>query len=116
MSGFCVYGRSRQVAIERAKNKVPTHEGRRLLSEVEWMEKARAIADEKYLSMKPVKVTQEFDAPQFAEEFIALVERCNTPDLAGLRIMCQGAKTKADGSPMLNKAGQPRTGWVPYSA
>lgn len=116
MSGFCVYGRSRQVAIERAKNKVPTHEGRKPLSENEWMERVRALADEKFLSMKPVKVTQEFDAPQFAEEFIALVERCNTPDLASLRIMCQGTKTKADGSPMLGKDGKPKTGWVPYAA
>lgn len=116
MSGFCVYGRSRQVAIERAKNKVPTHEGRKPLSESEWMERVRALADEKFLSMKPVKVTHEFDAPQFAEEFIALVERCNTPDLASLKIMCQGTKTKADGTPMVNKDGSPKTGWVPFRA
>lgn len=116
MSGFCVYGRSRIVEIERAKKKVPTHEGRRSLSESEWMEKVSALADEKFLSMKPVKVSHEFDAPQFAEEFIALDERCNTPDLASLKIMCQGAKTKADGSPMLNKDGRPKTGWVPFKA
>uniref|UniRef100_A0A0H3WNJ2 Uncharacterized protein n=1 Tax=Pandoraea faecigallinarum TaxID=656179 RepID=A0A0H3WNJ2_9BURK len=104
------------MAIERAKNKVPTHEGRKPLSENEWMERVRALADEKFLSMKPVKVTQEFDAPQFAEEFIALVERCNTPDLASLKIMCQGTKTKADGTPMVNKDGSPKTGWVPFRA
>ncbi|WP_155740076.1 hypothetical protein [Pandoraea pnomenusa] len=111
-----MYGRSRQVAIERAKNKVPTHEGRKPLSESEWMERVQALADEKFLSMKPVKVTHEFDAPQFAEEFITLVERCKAADFASLKIMCQGTKTKADGTPMVNRDGSPKTGWVPYSA
>ncbi|PVX86441.1 hypothetical protein [Paraburkholderia unamae] len=81
MGGFCVYGQSMEVARARAAKKISTFdsEAKRPLTEVEWRERVDEEASGIFTRMKPVRVSPEFDAPQFARDFIDLAARTAPP-------------------------------------
>lgn len=59
---------------------------------------------------KPVRISPEFDAPQFCRDWFAV-------DPAQVRLACimvRGPKTGADGKPVMRKGMQVMT-WLPYT-
>jgi hypothetical protein len=77
VSTYAVFGMSRPRAVEMARRSVPTEEGPaayvRSLSEKEWESKVQSVADATMLSGKTVQLSDKFDAPQFAHEFLGAV-------------------------------------------
>lgn len=74
MGAFAVFGVSRAACWESAKKKTERQEGKgdsaRWLGEAEWMDKVRAEAERQFQSNRVGPVSDSFDAPQFAEEFL----------------------------------------------
>lgn len=64
---------------------------------------------------KSRQLSQLFDAPQYAEQFVTLTRKqCECRDL---RIRAKCVITDADGRPIINKKTKaPKVGWVDYSA
>lgn len=62
-------------------------------------------------SKKSRQLSQLFDAPQYAEQFVALVRKqCKCRDL---RIRAKCMLTDADGRPIINKKTKvPKVGWM----
>ncbi|ROL64577.1 hypothetical protein [Pseudomonas vranovensis] len=62
---------------------------------------------------KVKQLSQLFDAPQFAEQFVALTRKhCKCRDL---RIRAKCVLTDAEGNPIINeKTKAPKVGWVDY--
>ena len=117
MGGFCVYGQSMEVARARAAKKVSTFdsEAKRPLTEVEWRERVDEEATGIFARMKPVRVSPEFDAPQFARDFIDLAARTAPPShaLANMAVMRIDKKLDAKGNEVKSKtSGLPLMTWV----
>lgn len=114
MSAFCVFGASMAAARARAEKKVPTLEHGKSLSEAEWLARVEAEASRIFERMTPVRVSSEFDAPQFCDEFISLAGRCGGGHVSRLKVMQLVEKLDAKGKPKINKrTGKPAIGWVP---
>ncbi|WP_434715477.1 hypothetical protein [Paraburkholderia sp. A3RO-2L] len=97
MGGFCVYGKSMEVARTRAAKKVSEFEpgSRRPLTEAEWRERVDEEAAGIFTRMKPVRVSPEFDAPQFARDFIDLAARTAPPLSRSREHGCHAARQEA---------------------
>lgn len=114
MSAFCVFGASMAVARARAEKKIPTREHGQLLSEAEWRRRVEAQASRIFERVTPVRISGEFDAPQFCEEFISLAARCGGKHVSRLKVMQIGEKLGAKGNLKINKrTGKAAIGWVP---
>lgn len=61
------------------------------------------------------QLSQMFDAPQYAEQFIALMRRqCVCRDL---KIRAKAVLTDGNGKPIINaKTKAPKVGWIDYTA
>jgi hypothetical protein len=117
MGAFCVYAASREVATIRAEKKVSTREGKRQLTEAEWREKVAIEASAIFTRMKPVRCSPEFDAPQFAADFIDLAEKTAADAFANMKVMRLGDKVDKKGAPSISKTtGKPMITWVPFES
>lgn len=119
MGGFCVYGQSLEIARTRAAKKVSEFEPsgepgkKRRLTQAEWAERVNEKATGIFASMKPVRVSPEFDAPQFARDFIDCAVK--TSVLANMAVMCMDKKLDAKGAEVKSKtSGLTLMTWVRY--
>lgn len=65
--------------------------------------------------MKPVQISEAFDAPQFCQSFIEIAER--DVRCRDLTIMVYAEKKGKDGMPIKSKrTGKPIKTWQPYEA
>jgi hypothetical protein len=106
-----------EVARTRAAKKVSEFDPgtRRPLTEAEWRERVDEEATSIFARMKPVRVSPEFDAPQFARDFIDLTARTAPPShaLANMAVMRLDKKRDDKGNDVLSKAsGMPLMTWV----
>nr|WP_132451672.1 hypothetical protein [Paraburkholderia sp. BL8N3] len=114
-----MFAASLDVAKVRAEKKVSTYdkEAKRPLTESEWRERVALEATNIFGRMKPVRVSPEFDAPQFAKEFCSLAEKTYADAITNMKVMRIGEKIDAKGNPVISKTtGQPQLTWVPFDA
>lgn len=112
MGAFCVFGVSRSVCRKLAEKKVATFCPKlgRELSPVEWGARVVAEGDRVFSeSTKQVRISPEFDAPQFCRDWLAV----SPAEVRLARIMVRGPKTGADDKPVIRK-GVPVMTWLPY--
>jgi hypothetical protein len=115
MSGFCVFGVTRQDCLKRARAKVRTIDPKtkKELSPAEWAERVQVVADELFNIAKSKQISPAMDSPQFCVDWIDVGER--TGQIRGAKIMAKGKKVDAKGRERTRK-GIPVIGWVPYEA
>jgi hypothetical protein len=114
MGAFCVFGVSRQVCRKQAESKVKTidKETGHHLSVVEWGDLVRAEGDRMFeVSVKQVRISPEFDAPQFCYDWLAV----SPGEVRLTRVMVRGPKTDKNDRPMVRN-GAPVMTWLPYEA
>jgi hypothetical protein len=114
MGAFCVFGVSRQQCRVKAEKKVPTMVGsgrdRRALPIAEWAQEVKVATDSLFITeTRAVKISPEFDAPQFCRDWIAVVPR----DVRLTQIMVRGPKVDKHGA-LVVKDGAPVMTWVPF--
>ena len=110
MSGFCVFGVSRANCKQRAERAVPSS---RFLTVDEYAQRVAEIERELFSAeARPRQISPVFDAPQFAEEWIAVALK--TEDIKSPKIMVRGVNTDRRGNQKVNKKGIPVISWVPY--
>lgn len=114
MGAFCVFGVSRSVCLAAAEKATPTYvlrDGKREdLTMAEWAARRdRAAAAMFETSEKPVKVSPEFDAPQFCEDWLA----ADPAHVRMAQIRVRGGKLDKLGNPVLRNGQQVLT-WLPY--
>jgi hypothetical protein len=116
VSGFCVFGVTRQDCVKRARAKVSTRDPatKAALSPEEWTAKVGAEADRLFEIARPKQISPAFDSPQFCADWIALGLRGAPPQIRAPRVMAKGKKIDAKGKELTRK-GVPVIGWVPYS-
>lgn len=103
MTAFRVYGVTEKTALRKAKKDNPDVTGGGLAE----------IANEIYEKMNPVQISENFDAPQFCDDFIALAKK--TIKCRALKIMCYQEKKKKNGQPVISKkTGKPTMTWQKY--
>lgn len=115
MSTFAVFGMTRSHARGIAKKKTRTiTEGGHLLSEIEWMQR---VAGETEAIMRGKSIRQlspKFDAPQFADQFIAMAMREQSRDL---QVRAYRQAKDAAGKPIyVGKSRKLKMEWAPYSS
>lgn len=121
MSTFAVFGMTAGVALAEARKTTPTTKpnptpGRPPL-ELSLGEWNLAVEEQAAKIMRGEKVrqlSQPFDAPQYAEQFVALTRKqCKC---RSLRIRAKCPITDAEGNPVINKKTKaPKVGWVDYT-
>ncbi|WP_087500563.1 hypothetical protein [Pseudomonas sp. SID14000] len=118
MSTFAVFGMTRDVALAEAKKRVKTSKpgkpGAPLqLTPAQWKEAVAKYADKLMSGEKVKQLSNLFDAPQYAHQFIELARKQG--DCRDLRIRARCALTDAKGNAVINpKTKMPRVGWVDY--
>lgn len=75
MSTFAVFGMTESHAHAKARKTTKTSVGKRPLSEVEWLEAVDEEANRLMAKGRAQKLSEMFDAPQFAKEFLALARK-----------------------------------------
>lgn len=114
MGALCVFGVSRSVCLAEATKTVPEYVvvdgARQYLAFEQWVAKRNAKADALFqTTTKLVKISPEFDAPQFCRDWLAVA-----PDEVRLtEIRVRGAKTGKDGEHVL-RLGKPVITWIAY--
>lgn len=120
MGAFCVFGMSRALARQKAEKKVETfvHETppgaeksvRRALSIAEWAQRVNERAAQIFDSTeRAVKISPEFDAPQFCHDWLSVA-----PDQVKLaKVMVRGPKLDENGKEVV-RGGAPVLTWVEY--
>jgi hypothetical protein len=107
MSTYAVYGMTWSYAWNKAKKDTSQVVGDIELTESEWLEKVRESAEGMMEGKKSVKVSDMFDAPQFAREFIELCDRGRD-----LHIRVRHKIKQPDGGWEMNeKTGKPNLKW-----
>jgi hypothetical protein len=115
MGAFCVFGVSKGICRGIANRKVATFEldngKKRALTQQEWVVRRDAHAAQLFeQSTRPVRVSPEFDAPQFCHDWLAV-----TPGEVKLaRVMARGPKIDKKGKPVV-RGGAPVLTWVEYT-
>jgi hypothetical protein len=74
MSTYAVFGMTEHFAREEAKKKTPTWKGGRELTLEEWLEAVEARVARTMAGKRIVQLSSMFDAPQFADQFIRLLQ------------------------------------------
>ncbi|MGP5356383.1 hypothetical protein [Pseudomonas helleri] len=120
MSTFAVFGMTADVALAEARKTTPTKKPNPVpglppleLSLGEWNLAVEEAAAKIMRSEKVRQLSQPFDAPQYAEQFVALAKRqCKC---RSLRIRAKCPIVDAEGNPVINKKTKaPKVGWVDY--
>ena len=114
MSTFAVFGMTANVALAMARDTTKTS---RLptagLTLAEWNQAVEEQAAKIMTGKKVRQLSQLFDAPQYAEQFIALARK--TGECRDLRIRAKCEITDARGKPVINqKTKMPKVGWIDY--
>lgn len=108
MGAFCVFGISKSVCKEKAAKKVP-HRG---LTPAEWAALRDELARDLFETLeKPVKVSPEFDAPQFCNDWLSV---CPS-EVKMARIMVRQPKKDECGKLVLRR-GQTVMTWAEYGS
>jgi hypothetical protein len=113
MGAFCVYGISKTLCKAQADKK--TREGHwkelnRHPTIAEWAAKRDATAAQLFAELdKRVKISPEFDAPQFARDWI----KTNPSEVKLALVMARAEKTDKNGERILRQ-GAPVMTWVEY--
>ncbi len=83
------------------------------LSLAQWNEAVGKYADKLMSSEKVRQLSNLFDAPQYAQQFIDLARKQS--ECRDMRIRARCAMTDAKGQPVINpKTKMPKIGWVDY--
>jgi hypothetical protein len=118
MSGFCVFGMTEVLAKRLARDAAERHHFSRdelnAMTPAKWEAWIATKAEEILEHGNVRQVSPTFDAPQFANEWIALAKR--TARAKRCRIMVRGNKVDSTGMVVLNKRGLPVMTWVAYQA
>lgn len=115
MGAFCVFGISKSVCRAQAEKKTPVAEGsgkdRRYLTMQEWAVKRDEMTEQLFTAdgTRSVKISPEFDAPQFCNDWIAV----NPSHIRNARIMVRGPKVDESGAPV-KRNGAPVMTWLEY--
>ena len=112
MGAFCVFGVSRQVCRKQAEKNVPTYcaEAKRSLSPAEWGGRVMIEIDRLFeVTERQVRISPEFDAPQFCRDWIAAAPG----EVKLTRLMCRGEKVDKHGAVVV-RDGVPVLTWLPY--
>ena len=120
MSTFAVFGMTRDVAMAEAKKTVkttrpdPKNVGQKIeLTVDEWLYKVALKADQIMGGGKVKQLSPLFDAPQYAEQFIALARKGGK--CRDMRIRAKAVLKDTEGKPVVNpKTKAPKVGWVDY--
>ncbi|WP_422419192.1 hypothetical protein [Pseudomonas sp. GZD-222] len=115
MSTFAVFGMTANVALAMARETTKTS---RLptagLTLAEWNKAVEEQAAKIMAGKKVRQLSQLFDAPQYAEQFMELARK--TGQCRDLRIRAKCEITDAKGKPVINaKTKMPKVGWTEYS-
>jgi hypothetical protein len=104
MGAFCVYGISKSVCKQVAAKKTSSwnDKEKRSLSMEEWTARRDALAARLFTDgLKRTKVSPEFDAPQFCNDWLAV-----SPDEVKLAmVMVRGPKVDKKGNPVMRGGG-----------
>lgn len=92
MSTYAVFGMTERFAREEARKKTPTSSGKRELTMDEWAEKVEQRVARVMAGKRVVQLSGMFDAPQFAEQFIRLMQN----DSAARRDICIRARVRVE--------------------
>lgn len=119
MSTFAVFGMSRAVALRDAYKNTPTTRGNGAavvqMSADEWEDACQRKADKVMAGVKVKQLSQLFDAPQFAEQFIELQRKAGS--CRDLHIRYKSILLDAQNRPLLNKKTRaPKVGWTDLKA
>lgn len=112
MGAFCVFGISRTACKIHAEKKQPTRckETRREFTVEEFAERCDALAEAIFNEQtRRVKVSPEFDAPQFCKSWLAV----DPAHIKLPKIMCRGAKIDKKGN-IVVRNGSPVISWIEY--
>lgn len=114
MGAFCVFGVSRGVCLAKAEKKQPSFEWKEELrvplSLGEWAARRDALAAELFEKGRtPVKVSPEFDAPQFCQDWLSIAPS----QVRMAKIMVRGPKKDKHGNPV-KRDGAPVMTWIEY--
>jgi hypothetical protein len=107
MGAFCVFGVSKGLCKHKAARKIPTFvvvdkNTKRELSPVEWAARRDAHAAKLFDEAdRPVKVSPEFDAPQFCHDWLAV----SPGEVKLARVMVRGPKIDKKGNPVVRGGG-----------
>jgi len=75
MSTFAVFGMTEHFACEEARKKTLTSVGKTQLTEAQWLEAVERRVEQVMAGARVAQLSALFDAPQFAEQFIALLRK-----------------------------------------
>lgn len=120
MSTFAVFGMTRDVAMAEAKKTVkttrpdPKNVGQKIeLTVDEWLYKVALKADQIMGGVKVKQLSPLFDAPQYAEQFIALARKGGK--CRDMRIRAKAVLKDAEGKPIINpKTKAPKVGFTDW--
>lgn len=119
MSTFAVFGMTRTIALAEARKKVRTVKGegrdRVDLTPEQWEEACQAYADKVMAGARTTKLTQPFDAPQFASHYMALLRKRG--ECRDLHIKANAAVKMPNGQTATNtKTGKVKMAWQDWDA
>lgn len=121
MSTFAVFGMTRDVALAEAKKRVKTSKPGKpgapplQLTPAQWEEAVAKYADKLMSGERVKQLSNLFDAPQYAQQFIELARKHS--ECRDLRIRARCALVDAKGKPAINpKTKMPKIGWSDYQA
>jgi hypothetical protein len=81
MSTYAVWGMTRHRALEEAYERVPTHEHMKAIDETIWRERCNEYADRLMESGRCIQLSEKFDAPHYAAEFLAIAKKSESRHL-----------------------------------
>ena len=114
MTTFAVFGMTRAAATEIARKKVPTVVENVVIPQDEWEQRVQETADAIMHGKQVKQLSQAFDAPQFANQFIQIAMR--TQNSRSLHIRAKQVVKDAAGKPVYSPKGKkPKKAWLPYA-
>ncbi|HCP54560.1 MAG: hypothetical protein CMK72_01200 [Pseudomonadaceae bacterium] len=115
MSTFAVFGMTRAIALNDAKKTTSTiRQGGGAMTPSEWEEACEKRADKIMRGAKVKQLSNLFDAPQFARQWIELQRKAG--NCRDLHIRYKGVMCDALGNPIINKKTKaPKVGWSTYT-
>lgn len=121
MSTFAVFGMTRAIAIAEARKKTPTTRADKSRGGVEpipmneWLAMVEAAAEKIMQGTQVRQLSELFDAPQYAEQFIALARKAG--DCRDMRIRAKAELKDALGETIIDpKTQAPKYGFSDWEA
>jgi hypothetical protein len=103
MSTYAVFGMTKHRAIEEASKKIETHDKKTgdPIPESEWTAKVEQMAAETMASSRVIQLSERFDAPQFAREFLTIAQKYESRSLHIKAYAKTGEKNPKTGKPIM---------------